>query len=51
MTPEHAQRLLNALADNINKFESQFGKIGAGKEPKGTFNLADFANLNGGNKS
>ena len=51
MTPEHAQRLLNALADNINKFESQFGKIGMSKEPKGTFNLADFANLNGGNKS
>ncbi len=51
MTPEHAKRLLNALADNINKFENQFGKIGAGSEPKGTFNLADFANLNGGNKS
>lgn len=50
MTPEHARRLLNALADNINKFENQFGKIG-GSEPKGTFNLADFANLNSGNKS
>ena len=50
MTPEHARRLLNALADNINKFENQFGKI-AGSEPKGTFNLADFANLNGGSKS
>ncbi len=51
MTPEHAKRLLNALADNINKFENQFGKIGNGTEPKGTFNLADFANLGGGNKS
>ena len=53
MTPEHAKRLLNALADNINKFENQFGKIGNGNgtEPKGTFNLADFANLGGGNKS
>lgn len=50
MTPEHAKRLLNALADNINKFENQFGKI-SGTEPKGTFNLADFANLNSGNKS
>lgn len=51
MTPEHVQRLLNALTDNIGKYESQFGKIGAGSEPKGTFNLADFANLGGGNKS
>lgn len=51
MTPEHAKRLLNALADNINKFENQFGKIGNDTEPKGTFNLADFANLGGGNKS
>ena len=51
MTPEHAKRLLNALADNINKFENQFGKIGNGTEPKGTFNLADFANLGSGNKS
>lgn len=50
MTPEHTRRLLNALMDNINKYESQFGKI-AGAEPKGTFNLADFANLGGGNKS
>ena len=40
MTPEHAKRLLNALAD----------KIGVG-EPKATFNLSDFANLGGGNKS
>lgn len=27
LTPEHAKRLLNALQDNINKFESQFGQI------------------------
>ena len=51
MTPEHAKRLLNALTDNIDKFESKFGKISTGGEPKGTFNLADFANLNSGNKS
>ena len=50
MTPEHAKRLLNALADNISKYENQFGKIGVG-EPKATFNLSDFANLGGGNKS
>ena len=27
LTPEHAKRLLTALADNINKFEQQFGNI------------------------
>lgn len=50
MCPEHAKRLLNALADNIDKYESQFGPISlGGGEPKGaTFNLSDFnPNLNG----
>lgn len=46
MTPEHCKRLLNALADNISKYESQFGQISLGEAPKGTFNLADF-NPNG----
>ena len=27
MTPQHAKSLLNALEDNIKKFESQFGEI------------------------
>lgn len=27
MTPEHAKRLLNALSDNILKYEQQFGSI------------------------
>ena len=27
MTPEHAKRLVNALQDNIQKFESAHGKI------------------------
>ena len=27
LTPQHAKRLLNALKDNINKFEAQFGRI------------------------
>lgn len=27
MTPEHAKRLLKALMDNVQKFESQFGEI------------------------
>ena len=46
MNPEHAKRLLNALSDNISKYEGQFGPIslGSSNEPKGTFNLADFAN-------
>ncbi|HRX29828.1 MAG TPA: DUF3467 domain-containing protein, partial [Saprospiraceae bacterium] len=27
ITPQHAKRLMKALADNINKYENQFGKI------------------------
>ena len=49
MTPEHAKRLLSALTDNIMKYESQFGTIDMGGEPKNTFNLADLGN--GGAKS
>lgn len=32
LTPEHAKRLLRALQDNVEKYESQFGKI---KQPEG----------------
>lgn len=48
MTPEHTKRLLNALADNISKYEEQFGRIELPGQPQGgaTFNLADF-NPNG----
>ena len=46
MNPEHAKRLLNALADNIGKYESQFGPIDLGA-PKGTFNINDFTQNNG----
>lgn len=28
LTPQHAKRLLAALADNVRKFEKQFGPIG-----------------------
>lgn len=28
LTPQHAKRLLAALADNVQKFEKQFGPIG-----------------------
>jgi predicted transcriptional regulator len=27
LTPQHAKRLLNALADNVKKYEQQFGII------------------------
>ena len=32
LTPQHAKRLLTALADNVKKFEAQYGPIG---EPAG----------------
>lgn len=52
MTPEHAKRLLNALADNINKYESQFGEISLdAASPKGTFDLGSFLQNGGGAKS
>lgn len=52
MNPEHAKRLLNALADNIDKYESQFGQIVfKEQQPKGTFNLGEFMNNGGGTKS
>ena len=48
MNPEHAKRLLNALAENVTKYESQFGSIEMrGQQPKGTINLGDFMNGNG----
>ena len=47
MTPEHAKRLLNALMDNITKYESQFGFIDMGTPAgKGTFNLGDLPDFN-----
>lgn len=27
LTPQHAKRLLRALADNIDKYETRFGKV------------------------
>ena len=43
MSPEHAKRLLTALAENIGKYESPFGRIEIVQEqPRGTFNIADF---------
>ena len=33
LTPQHAKRLLNALSDNIKKYESQFGLIDEPEQP------------------
>ena len=33
LTPTHAKRLLKALADNVKKFEKQFGPIGESEQP------------------
>ncbi len=47
MAPEHCKRLLGALADNISKYEGQFGTIGTENgQPSATFNLSDL-NPNG----
>ena len=44
MTPEHCKRLLNALQENIGRYEAMYGNISLGGAPeqKGTFNLGDF---------
>jgi hypothetical protein len=36
MTPQHAKMLLNALRDNIEKFENQFGEIQIAGMPQQT---------------
>jgi len=42
MTPPHAKMLLNALQENIKKFEGQFGEIKIqGKEPHKNIGFAD----------
>ncbi len=47
MTPDHAKMLLNALAENITKYENQFGRIELpGQQGGATFNISDF-NPNG----
>jgi hypothetical protein len=33
LTPEHAQRLLLALQDNIRKYEANFGEIRQSNDP------------------
>lgn len=52
MHPEHAKRLLAALKDNIDKYESQFGSIDfTQNKQNGTINLNDFIGGNNGSKS
>lgn len=41
MAPEHAKRLLQALSENISKYESHFGPIDLGGA---TLNVEDFLN-------
>ena len=54
MTPEHAKRLMNALFDNISKYEANLVVIDLSGGPKqqggNTFDLGSFGPL-GGNKS
>lgn len=38
MTPLHAKMMLNALAENLQKYEAQYGEI---KPPAGSTGLAD----------
>ena len=55
MTPEHAKRLMNALFDNVSKYEASFGIIdlggGAPQKPQGGFDLGSFGPFGGGEKS
>jgi len=37
MTPQHCKMFLNALKDNIEKFEKQFGSIIITQQPDGGF--------------
>lgn len=37
LTPQHAKRLMRALADNVSKFESVHGIIDDSKGPEGAF--------------
>ena len=44
MTPEHAKRLMFALSENVNKYESNFGAIKLAEQaPQGsTLNINDI---------
>ncbi len=39
LTPQHAKRLLNALHDNVNRFEATHGKIKDFEQPPALMNF------------
>ncbi len=39
LTPDHAKRLMNALQDNVRKYEDQFGAINAKDRPEFPMNF------------
>jgi hypothetical protein len=43
LTPEHAKRFMKALADNIKKYEAQFGKIDDKEMPSIPMNFGPVA--------
>jgi len=43
LTPEHAKRLMKALADNIKKYEQQFGPINDREMPNLPLNFGPTA--------
>ncbi|MGB9772484.1 MAG: DUF3467 domain-containing protein [Bacteroidota bacterium] len=50
MTPQHAKLLLNALKDNIEKYEKRFGEIKMMMEPPGPAGPLGFQMPGGGEK-
>ncbi len=45
MVPEHAKRLLGALSENLQKYESNFGRIELQRQPRKGSTIAPF-NIN-----
>ena len=43
LTPQHAKRLIKALADNIKKYEQQFGVISDKEQPLMSMNFGPTA--------
>lgn len=39
-SPAHAKQILGALADNLKKYEAQFGQLQASNPPTGDFGFA-----------
>jgi predicted transcriptional regulator len=43
LTPQHAKRMLKALADNVKKYEAQYGKIDDPQQPQFPMNFTPTA--------